>query len=309
MPAYHVVKSTSIHATKAALIQALSDFRDWPKWSPWLILEPATHLEFNDKQGEIGASYSWSGEMIGSGTMELTNMSDSRLEMRLCFIKPFRSTARVEFHLDMVGEHCNVSWHMFGNLPFYLFFLREKMKAWIGMDYERGLRMLRQWIEEHQVSSTTVIDGTTILQPQYYVGIRQQSTIADLGDHMKECQLRLFDLLDQHHRHALGPPFSIYHSIDIITSETDFIAAIPLAEPVVVDAPFLTGTLAGGTYFKVTHTGYYEYLGNAWALLMQVCRFRKLKTRKKPLGIERYLNDPDSTPPDKRITEVMTAMK
>lgn len=55
---------------------------------------------------------------------------------------------------------------MDGKLPYFMFFMVKMMKNWIGMDYERGLAMLKEFIETGEVISrvekTTI---STILQP------------------------------------------------------------------------------------------------------------------------------------------------
>ncbi len=41
----------------------LSDFKQWPQWSPWLIMEPDCRLDY----ATDGKSYSWVGKRIGAG--------------------------------------------------------------------------------------------------------------------------------------------------------------------------------------------------------------------------------------------------
>ncbi|MCG6869256.1 MAG: hypothetical protein LJE91_11180 [Gammaproteobacteria bacterium] len=57
MPAYHVARSKVIVAPTEKVHAALADYREWPGWSPWLIMEPETRLVYSDRQGEPGASY------------------------------------------------------------------------------------------------------------------------------------------------------------------------------------------------------------------------------------------------------------
>ena len=40
MPAYHVERSTRIDASESKVLPAIEDFNEWPKWSPWLCMEP-----------------------------------------------------------------------------------------------------------------------------------------------------------------------------------------------------------------------------------------------------------------------------
>jgi len=69
----------------------LRDFRQWPKWSPWLIMEPDAVLTYTDRQGQVGATYAWAGHLVGAGSMELVEVHDDSLKMELNFYRPFRS--------------------------------------------------------------------------------------------------------------------------------------------------------------------------------------------------------------------------
>lgn len=102
-------------------------------------MEPDTRLTYSDNQGEPGASYDWDGDLDGAGGMKMDSVSPGRLDMDLHFIRPFKSHTKVAFELEPEGEGCRVTWHMWGKLPFFMFFMTRKMKAWIGMDYDRGL--------------------------------------------------------------------------------------------------------------------------------------------------------------------------
>jgi len=53
------------------------------------------------------------------------------------------------------GDQTKVTWTMNGCVPIFLFFMIGMMKAWIGMDYERGLMMLKELAEKGKVDALT----------------------------------------------------------------------------------------------------------------------------------------------------------
>lgn len=63
-------------------------------------VEPDATLEYQGTQGEVGAGYSWTGDLIGEGNMKLAAIQDDMLDMKLQFIRPFKSNARVTFELE-----------------------------------------------------------------------------------------------------------------------------------------------------------------------------------------------------------------
>ena len=67
------------------------------------------------------------------------------------------------------------------------------MKSMISMDYDRGLKMLKEWIETDSISSTVEINGRESIPPTRIVGARRTCTLQD-GAVLKE---RLVELSDE----------------------------------------------------------------------------------------------------------------
>ena len=120
----------------------ISDFNTWPSWSPWLSQEPDCPVENSGKPGESGHKQSWNRKKIGAGYIELAEVVPGRtLEYTLYFIKPWKSHSTAAFAFDQEGNGTRVRWSMEGTLPIFLFFMKKKMSAMVGSDYERGLAM------------------------------------------------------------------------------------------------------------------------------------------------------------------------
>lgn len=309
MPAFHVQRSKLIQVPVEKVKQVLVDYRQWPAWSPWLITEPGAQLIYSPAQGEVGSNYSWEGELVGAGDMVLAEIKDNQLDMQLQFVKPFKSTARVVFDIVAQGDATEITWNMHGKLPFFMFFMVEKMKSWIGMDYDRGLNMLKDYLETGSVPSMISIDGVTNLEGERYIGIEHECAIKDLGPVMKDDYTKLYGLLEEKNLPMDSIPFSITKTFDIVKGRASFISAVPIKQSVEVSPPFYQGELHASKALKVTHTGRYDHLGNAWAAAMSYSRYKKIKCQKKPLGVERYLNDPAVTPVEELTTEVLLPLK
>ena len=58
------------------------------------------------------------------------------------------------------------------------------MEVFIGMDYERGLKMLKEWIETGQVLSKTTIPGVESVGPLRMAGVRKTCPISEVGPSM-----------------------------------------------------------------------------------------------------------------------------
>jgi hypothetical protein len=74
---------------------------------------------------------------------------------------------------------------MDGRLPWFMFFMKGMMQTFIGMDYERGLRMVREYIETGTVLSKTEIIGTTAMEGREVMGVRASAPTDDVGPVMR----------------------------------------------------------------------------------------------------------------------------
>lgn len=309
MPAYHVERSVVIDKPLEAVQNSLRDFKQWPKWSPWLIMEPDAALTYSDRQGQVGANYGWSGVLIGAGSMELTEVHSDALKMQLYFVKPFKSEAKVGFSLEEMEEGTKVTWHMDGHLPFFMFWMTGKMKAFIGMDYERGLNMLKEYLETGKVSSFVHIEGVMPLEEQKYIGIPRSCSIKELGEVMQEDFESLYHFMQNNGISTERIPFTIYNTFDIFHGKTSYVACIPVEEDLEIVNAWVHGTLKKQDTLKTVHKGSYLHLGNAWMTAMGFARMKKIKTLRSPVGYEFYLNDPNETVPEELVTEIYMPLK
>jgi len=272
-------------------------------------MEPDAALTYSDRQGQVGANYGWSGVLIGAGSMELTEVHSDALKMQLHFVKPFKSEAGVTFKLEAEEEGTKVTWSMDGHLPFFMFWMTGKMKAFIGMDYERGLHMLKEYLETGKVSSFVHIEGVMPLEEEKYIGIPRTCTIKELGDVMSNDFETLYHFMQQNNLSTERIPFTIYNKFDIFKGEASYVACIPLDEHVNIDDDWVSGFLRKQDALKTIHKGNYLHLGNAWMTAMSFAKMKKIKTLRSPVGYEFYPNDPKETAPEELVTEIYMPLK
>jgi len=309
MPAYHIERSIVIEKPIKEVRDSLKNFKAWPKWSPWIVMEPDATVTYSDRQGQVGASYGWSGVLIGAGGMELMEVHDDELKMQLTLMKPFKSQADVGFRLSSEGESTHVTWYMDGSLPFFMFWMTGKMKAYIGMDYSRGLSMLKEYLETGDVASYVHIEGVMPVGETEYIAIPTACSIDDLGSSMQENWQKLYAFIEEHKLSMQGVPFSIFHTFDIVKHESTYFSCIPVTTDMPLQDGWVRGTLKSEKTLKTMHKGRYMHLGNAWMTAMNFARMKKMKTKKSPVGYEFYLNNPNDTAEEALITEIYMPLK
>src|SRR5262245_5418713 len=96
---YHVTRSATIAASPAAVFAQVNDFRRWEAWSPWENLDPAMKRTFSGSESGKDAVYGWVGnDKVGEGRMTIVESEpDSKVDIRLEFIKPMTETCKTAF--------------------------------------------------------------------------------------------------------------------------------------------------------------------------------------------------------------------
>lgn len=231
--------------------------------------------------------------------------SPQRMEMLIRFLKPWKSTAPVWFDLKQQGQVTEVTWGMTGSLPFFMFFMKKMMAAYIGMDYERGLQMLKDYVETGTVPSVLTFKGIQDYAGTTYLGIKTSCTMAEMDASMKADFGKLSGWAAANGGQVAGKMFSIYHTWDVVKGLVAYTAGIPVNQvPGTSPAGFFSSVIPSTKVNTIAHTGPYKHLGNAWTTQYMMQRGKEFKHRKGIDPFEVYLNMPGEVPDAQLVTEV-----
>ena len=270
MPKIHVAKSIEINAPIAQVFRKINDYNQWRPWSPWLVLEPEATTDIE----EGGKAYSWSGARIGSGYMKITNeVQNERLDMDLTFLTPYKSKVKVWFTFSEQNGSTTVNWYMDNSLPFFMFWMKNMMTTLIGMDYDRGLTMLKDYAETGTVPAKMETTGQVQYPGCSYVGINTDSGIQKLGPDMERDFGTLNEYFHSNNIEPAGEPFAQYHKWDMKRGRTNYTVGIPVTEkPADMPSNLVYGEIPATTVYEIKLTGPYRYIGNGWSLGQNLMR-------------------------------------
>ncbi|MCA9061563.1 MAG: SRPBCC family protein [Planctomycetaceae bacterium] len=303
MPAFTVEKFIDVNASAEKAFDTVADFITWTTWSPWLRIEPDAKVTVSDDPRSVGSMYAWTGELVGQGQMTHSQLDrPSRIESDLLFRKPFRSQSRVTFSIEPQGEQSRIRWIMNGSLPWFMFWMRPMMETYVGMDYERGLKMLKELIETGTVHSQVEVRGITELEARCVAGVRAQCHLSQIGPRMTE----IFQTVHQAMPSELcnGERLSVYHAVDLKTGHTDFTGGFTVRETADPAAPLSKLQLPACRALHLRHTGGYPNLGNAWSGAYQYARHKKIRLARGAACLEVYRSDPEKTPDSDLVTDI-----
>lgn len=296
MPKFAVSRSQEIDRPIAEVFEIVRDFHQWPKWSPWLNADPDCRLQVQNDW------YSWEGEICGAGRMEVVDeVENESITYDLQFLKPWKSRADVKITLARQKEKTEVTWTMDSALPFFMFWMKKSMECYIGMDYERGLLMLKDLAETGEVPSRLNFRGQERCEGFTGIGIKRVASFDEIdtvmGDDIKEVRKHFPD----------GEGFCVYHKWEIVKKSMTYLIGVKVDEaPDKIPDGLEVITAPEMDVYAVRHHGPYRHLSNGWAGGMMHGRAKKFKHSKKFPPFEIYENESKG---DDAVVKICLPMK
>ncbi len=147
---YDVKRTLFIEATPELVFAEVSDFKTWPNWGPWFAKDSTMTVEFGEISQGLGATYSWTSEEQGNGSMEIIEaVSGKSLNMQLNFDGMGSTTSYWKFEEKDGGTE--VTWGFIGEMPFFMRWASLGMEKAIGPDFETGLNSLKEIVASIQM--------------------------------------------------------------------------------------------------------------------------------------------------------------
>lgn len=303
MPKMNVSKSIVIDKSLEEVYAQLSDFTKWEQWSPWNILEKGVKINYSDNN----KFYEWVGDITGSGNMRIIKENPNEsIYIDLTFLKPFKSKAKVDFQLTKTGDSTRVTWNMQSSIPFFLFFMVKAMTIYIGMDFHRGLLLLKDVLEKGSSNCVLEFPGEQQFAGCSYIGVQRK--LVDLSrapEAMKTDFETLMNFTKGKENLINGNPMCIYNDWNLVKNTGDYIATLPVsAIPSNLPTGFVSGIIPASNVYAVRMIGEYHHLGNPWTAIEMLARAKKFKKSKTGKPMEIYFNNPMDTNPKDLITEI-----
>lgn len=308
-----VQKEIIIQKSPTHVYNIISDIHQWNTWSPWIHCEPSAKTTCTGVASQIGQSQTWQGEVIGSGKMTITKLdAPMTIEMDLEFYKPWKSFANVIFSIEnMNNNKSRVVWKMNTEVPLFMFFFKKMLTAYMGHDFERGLKMLKEYVEDGTVTSKSIYSGEQSYQEFYVLGKKTNCKILDISNRIRAD----FEELNHHLKNQTvsNPEFmtTVSHKHDIPNGHCEFTAGYcyTSAENLKIPSGYQLIKMNSHKGLTVDHFGSYQYMSNPWSMAASYQRGKKKKLLKSIPMYEIYKALPDGRAEKDLHTQIVIPVK
>ena len=310
---HHVEVSAEIDAHPATVFALLNDFRRYSLWSPLLETDPNVRLLYSGSERGVGATMSWDGAIVGSGTQ--TIVASTPYEQISLLMNPGEpGEARSRYDIVPGAGTTIVTWGFDRDYGFNLVgrYFAPMLGGVVARDFAGGLANLKELAESLPAADFSdieiehaVVEASDIA----YVSTKALPEPGAISEAMGTAYFRILSFIDAEGLDVAGPPLSILRTYS--GAELLFDAAIPVRG--ITDATSRDGATVRlgqtfeGAVIRVKHVGPYRTLA---------ATHRKISAYLAAYGIERagaawesYISDPGSVPEEDLLTYVYYPIK
>lgn len=267
-PATIVVKAEKeISLAPDQIFPVVASFEGRASWDPWVTQDSTTKVEINSVPGFVGSSYTWIGEKLGVGKMEVISVTENEyIESHLWF-GDVEDWSLVEWTFVPTDEGCLVSWSFTEDTKYP--FERLGMmfgSVFLKQSFELGLSNLKEVMESNPPAKYVLGPISIQTRPAYEAMLASANgTMDEIGMQLGELYGKIFAAISVQQLEVSGPAFVYYLDYDESTGSSNYQAGIPVKTRGKNEGDVVARHFPEMEVLQAVHTGPYELFEDSYA--------------------------------------------
>ena len=285
-----------INAHPATVFALVNDFHRQVLWSPWIDMDPNVRIIYSGPDRGVGATMTWDGAIIGSGTQTITESRPFE-HVASAINSAEASETRTWFDLEDADGTTLITWGFENDHGYNLVgrYFSSMLGSIVRRDYEKGFVSLKALAESLPAADFSDIEIEHIVVEAGEIAYLTTSATPDplaISEALGNAYFEILNFMDEHHLQLAGAPTSITRSF--VGAELQFDAAIPVRD--VLDstpadgAGVKIGLSYAGQVIRVKHVGSYRSLGRTHQKI--AAYLAVLNIERNGNAWESYVSDP-----------------
>lgn len=146
---WQVERAITIAATPEAITPLIATPRRWAEWAAWNNdMDPTMVTTYGGPESGAGASMSWTGEKMGTGTLTIASVTPTSVTYDMV-MEAQETPSHGAFTLSVEGDKTRVVWRDEGEMGMFIpgrYFV-PIMESMLGEHFEIGLQKLQPLAE------------------------------------------------------------------------------------------------------------------------------------------------------------------
>lgn len=283
-----------------------ASFTDRVKWDPWLEMEPTAKSQFKFKEGYVGSYYTWEGEMLGNGKMQVDSVRFAKYIASSLFFGDSKEPNLIQWFITPNDKSSYVRWSFSGEASFpfervlYKLFIRSSLEQSLN----KGLANFKKYLENKPATISRLLDIDVMkIKPTEAMSISYDTNLNEIAEKMKGGFMELFAEVAKQKLEINGNPFSRYTDYNADTGDISVEIAVPVKKLGKKRGHIEPKKFDGRLIFKGVHMGPYNEMEESYKTLMESANDKRLILSN--VSWEFYLNSKEKV---KEITDLKTIL-
>ncbi|MDF1574909.1 MAG: SRPBCC family protein [Bacteroidales bacterium] len=148
-----VSAETTIALQPEEIFPIVASFNSRYEWDPWYTQDSTADMRLEPAGGYVGSTYSWEGQRIGSGRMEVISVVENEYIESSLWFGEVEEPALVEWRFKPVDGGTHVTWSFSQETAYPIGRLGMMFgKIFLKQSFELGLANLKEWLETNPPS-------------------------------------------------------------------------------------------------------------------------------------------------------------
>jgi effector-binding domain-containing protein len=284
---FNVQRKITINTTPDVVLDEISSFKNWEKWSPWIESDSTIKNTYTGPDRGVGNKSSWTSKKSGDGSMEIMEVVPAKYmksKITINGFNPFES----HFNLTPVAGGTEVSWADSGSFPFLwapMGLMADKM---FSPDLDHGLANLKKYLESMPPAYKLGEFKVEELPAQTILAVLDSCPASELSNKFGPIYGEIGVVMKKNKLDFIGPVMGYYYSYS--PEKTVFEPAVPIAKVVKGEGRVTCRTTGKTKAVTVSFFGDYQYLSKGWMAITDYLKTNKLEQNGTPWEV--YVTDP-----------------
>ncbi len=275
-----VSAETTIALEPDEIFPTVASFNSRQEWDPWYTQDSTADVRLEPKQGYVGSTYSWEGQKIGTGRMEVISVKENEYIESSLWFGEVDTPSLVEWHFEAVDGGTKVTWSFSQETTYPIGRLGMMFgKPFLKQSFELGIANLKEYMESLPKKSSALGAISVGNLPAMMTLVADGAgTMETIGEQLGELYGLLFAEAANQQLEVIGAAFTLYLDYDEATDFTNYLAGV-MVNKMGSDA----GKVKAVAYpsleaVQAIHTGPYEEFSSSYDQLGAYIEANEIQT-------------------------------
>jgi len=223
-----VSAETTIAVEPGDIFPSVASFVNRPAWDPWLTQDSTAYAQIGSMDGHVGSTYSWTGERVGTGRMEVTSVTENKYIQSDLWFGDVEEPALVEWNFEAVDGGTHVIWSFTQETSYPIGRLGMMFgKIFLKQSFELGLANLKELMESMPEKSSALGAISLETMPAMLTLVTDGAgTMETIGEQLGVLYGLLFAEAGKQQLEITGAPFVHYLDYDESSGFSNYRAGI-----------------------------------------------------------------------------------